>query len=101
MLNPFENVFLDFIHRFRGSRAEHLDSIGMQSNVMDMNGCSRHRSPLPPPPTTVHLVNGNGTIEQWSKLADQTNGQDQVLMDFIHFHLSVFSRKLIFLSLSV
>lgn len=64
--------------RFRGSRGEHLDGIGIQTNVMDMNGSTRHRSPLPPPPTTVHLVNGNGTVEQWSKLADQTNGQDQV-----------------------
>lgn len=55
----------------------------MQSHTMEMNGSSRHRSPLPPPPSTVHLVNGNGTIEQWSKLADQTNGQDQV--SFIEF----------------
>lgn len=56
----------------------------MQSNVMEMNGSARHRSPLPPPPTTVHLINGNGTIEQWSKLADSTNGhQDQVKSIFI------------------
>lgn len=48
---------------------------------MDMNGSTRHRSPLPPPPTTVHLVNGNGTVEQWSKLADHTNGQDQVFIN--------------------
>lgn len=57
----------------------------MQSHAMEMNGSSRHRSPLPPPPSTVHLVNGNGTVEQWSKLADQTNGQDQV--SFIEFIL--------------
>lgn len=44
---------------------------------MDMNGSARHRSPLPPPPNGVHL-NGNGTVEQWTKLTDQTNGQDQV-----------------------
>lgn len=50
----------------------------MQAHVIEMNGSARHRSPLPPPPNTVHLVNGNGTVEQWSKLADHTNGQDQV-----------------------
>lgn len=71
-------IFFFFDFRFRSSRGEHLDSIGIQTNVMDMNGSTRHRSPLPPPPTTVHLINGNGTVEQWSKLADQTNGQDQV-----------------------
>lgn len=65
-------------NRFRGSRGEHLDGIGIQSHVMDMNGSARHRSPLPPPPTATHLVNGNGTVEQWSKLTNQTNGQDQV-----------------------
>lgn len=53
---------------------------------MEMNGSARHRSPLPPPPTTVHLINGNGTIEQWSKLADPTNGhQDQVISVFFAF----------------
>lgn len=45
---------------------------------MDMNGSGRQRTPLPPPPTTAHLVNGNGTVEQWSKLADTANGHDQV-----------------------
>lgn len=72
-------MFFSFaIRRFRGSRGEHLDGIGMQSHVMDMNGSGRQRTPLPPPPTTAHLVNGNGTVEQWSKLTDSTNGQDQV-----------------------
>lgn len=72
---------MDVIHlnfRFRSSRGEHLDSIGIQSHVMEMNGSARHRSPLPPPPSTVHLINGNGTVEQWSKLADSTNVQDPV-----------------------
>ncbi|XP_031617413.1 protein sickie isoform X7 [Contarinia nasturtii] len=67
---------MDIAFRFRSSRGEHLDSIGIQSHVMEMNGSARHRSPLPPPPNTVHLINGNGTVEQWTKLADTTNGQD-------------------------
>lgn len=70
--------FFSLKFRFRGSRGEQLDSIGIQSHVMDMNGSGRQRTPLPPPPTTAHLVNGNGTVEQWSKLADTANGHDQV-----------------------
>lgn len=61
---------------FRFHRGEHMDSIGIQSHAMEMNGSARHRSPLPPPPNT--LINGNGTVEQWTKLNEPTNGQDQV-----------------------
>lgn len=58
----------------------------MQSHAMELNGTARHRSPLPPPPNTVHLVNGNGTIEQWSKITE-TNGQNQVSSNGNH-HLN-------------
>lgn len=67
----------------------------MQSHVMEMNGSARQRTPLPPPPTTAHLVNGNGTVEQWSKLADPVNGQDQVSAQHINF-INLFTDSLFF-----
>lgn len=69
--------FFDFfLFRYRcRSRAEQLDGIGIQSHVMDIN--RHHRNPLPPPPpNAVHLVNENGQVEQWSKLADHQNGHE-------------------------
>lgn len=64
-----------------------MESVGIQSNAMEMNGSARHRSPLPPPPNASHLVNGNGAVEQWTKLTDHTNGHDQVTNCRIAFSL--------------
>lgn len=61
------------------SRGEHLDSVGIESHVMDINSANRQlRNPLPPP------SNGNGCVDQWSQLANQQNGHD-VRFHFIHF----------------
>lgn len=48
-----------------------------------------HRSPLPPPPVNAaHLANGNGSIEQWTKFAEQQNGHNQVTNRIICFDKS-------------
>lgn len=70
--------FFFFIpHRCR-SRSEQLECIGVQTRAMEIND-RVHRSPLPPPPATAaHLANGNGSIDQWTKFAEQQNGHNQV-----------------------
>lgn len=61
--------FFHFFCRCR-SRGEQLDSIGIQA-AMEINR-NHHRNPS----NTTHLVNGNGSVEQWTKLSE--NGHDQV-----------------------
>lgn len=76
--------------RCRSSRGEHMDSVGLQTHVMDLHSRNRHRSPLPPPANgAAHLSNGNGTIEQWPKLADQSNGRE-VRKILLHFFFVFF-----------
>lgn len=65
-----------------------MDSVGLQTHVMDLNSGNRHQSPLPPPANGAHVSNGNGIIEQWPKLADQSNGRE-VRRIILHFSKSV------------